>query len=330
MRRRDFIAGLSGAAVAWPLAAYAQQVGRVRRIGLLAGPAESDQSIQARIAIFREGLAKLGWSEDRNLRIDLRFGDQDADRISTYAAELVSLAPDVIVTTTGATTRAVQQQTRTIPIVITGAGDPVVIGLVKNLARPEGNVTGITNLFNSIGGKWLELLKEVAPWIERVGVIYNAQLVSSDSGYFPSIEEAARALAVKTIKVPYRSTLDIVRGIDSFATEPNGGLIVAPPPPIPTNREAIRQLTAQHRLPAIYEARPYAAEGGLMAYGSVQGDLFRRAVFFVDRILRGAKVSELPVEFPTKFELVINLKTAKTIGLTVSESFLLRADEVIE
>jgi len=331
MRRRDLIAGL-GSAAAWPLAARAQQTDRVRRIGMAASGTENDQADQAAIAAFREGLAKLGWTEGRNLRIDLRFGGDDADRIRAYAAELVKLAPDVIVTGGGPATRAVQQRTRAIPIVFVSVGDPVDSGIVKSQARPEGNATGVTNHYVSIGGKWLELLKGAAPRIERVALIYNPQLASDKDrqGTFSAIEEAARALAVKAIKLPFRDALDIVHGIEAFAAEPNGGLIVMPPPPTAANRAVILRLAAQHRLPAIYQARSYVAEGGLMAYGSNRTDLYRRAPYFVDRILRGTKVSELPVEFPTKFELVINLKTAKAIGLIIPESFLLRADEVIE
>jgi putative ABC transport system substrate-binding protein len=326
--RREFIAALGAAA--WPLVARAQQGERVRRIGVLTGGAENDQTNQANIAAFRDGLAKLGWAEDRNLRIDLRFGGGDADRFRAYAAELVSLAPEVVVTSSGAAARAMQQQTQTIPIVFTGAGSSVDTGLVKSLAHPEGNVTGIANLFSSIGGKWLELLKEAAPRVQRAAVIYNPQLLSDDSGYISSIEAAARVLAVKAIKVPFSDAVDLVRAIDAFAAEPNGGLIVLPPAPIPANRGTILRLAAQHRLPTIHSLRSEAAEGGLMAYGSNQGDRFRRAASFVDRILRGAKVSELPVEYPTKFELVINVKTAKAIGLTIPESFLLRADDLIE
>jgi ABC-type uncharacterized transport system substrate-binding protein len=331
MRRREFIAGL-GSAAAWPAAARAQ-VERVRRIGLLARATDNDPRGEAFIAAFREGLAKLGWVEGRNLRIDLRFSDGGGDRIRANAAELVSRAPDVIFTIGGAPTRALQQQTQTIPIVFAAAGDVFANGLVKNIARPEGNITGVTPMFYSLAGKWLELLKEAAPRVERVAVIYNPQEFSVDPAYGPfllSIEEAARALAVKSIKLPFSDAVDIVHGIDSFASEPNGGLIVIPPPPTVADRKTIFGLAAQHRLPAIYQDRLFAAAGGLMAYGSNPADLYRRAASFVDRILRGAKVNELPVEYPTKFELVINLKTAKAIGLAIPESFLLRADEVIE
>ncbi len=285
------------------------------------------------MAIFRDGLARLGWTEDRNLKIDLRFGGGDPDRIRALAAELVSLAPDLIVTGFGSlpATRAVQQQTQTIPIVFTGVGDPVTNGLVKSIARPEGNITGVTNLFNSMGGQWLELLKEAAPRIERVALINNGQLSSNDNyGGFDSIEEAARKLKVNAVRMPYRDGIDIVRGIDAFAADPNGALIVVPPVPTVANSEMIVRLAVQHRLPSIWPVIDLVVKGGLISYGSDPADLWRRAPFYVDRILRGAKVSELPVELPTKFQLVVNLKTAKAIGLTIPESFLLRADEVIE
>jgi len=335
MKRRTFIAGL-GSAAAWPVVAGAQQAERVRVVGVLV-PGAQDQAYQARIAAFRDGLVKLGWIDGRNLRIEVRFGGNDAGRIRAYAEELTSLGPDALVTQSALATRAVQQQTRTIPIVITGAGEVTRAGqvaapLVKDIARPEGNITGITNLFYSIGGKWLELLKQAAPNLQRVGFVYNVQL-SSQFGtccYTPSIDEAARQVAVKPITIPYRNAVDITAAIDAFAAEPNGGLIVSPPPPSATNREAIIRVAAQHRLPAIYQDRSFVAEGGLMAYGSDIVDNFRRASSFVDHILRGAKVSELPVQFPTKFELVINLKTAKALGLTIPETLLATADEVIQ
>jgi putative ABC transport system substrate-binding protein len=330
MNRRDLITLLGGAAML-PVAARAQQGERMRRVGVLAGNgAESDPQTQARISAFREKLAKLGWVEERNLRIELRFGGGDANRIGTYAAELVRLAPDVIVTQAAVATLAVQQQTRTIPIIIAGAGDVGASGMVNNLAHPEGNLTGVANVFASIGGKWVELLKEAAPGVRRIALVRSEDTGAGGAANVPSIEEAARALAVPLVDIRYRSAVDIVRGIDAFAVEPDCGLIVAGPPPTPANREAILQLVAQYRLPAIHGFREFAAEGGLMAYGSDIVDVWRRSSDFVDRILRGAKVSDLPVEFPTKFELVINLKAAKAIGLTIPESLLLRADEVIE
>ena len=303
----------------------------MRRIGVLAGGTEGDPYQKAYLAALREGLAKLGWVEGRNLRIDLRFGAGDLNRIRAYAAELVSLAPEVIVVSSwrcgddrGATADEDHSDR------LHGGGDPVVNGLVQNIARPEGNTTGFSNYEPSIAGKWLELLKEAAPRLTRVALIFNPELSSTAVGpaYISLIEAAAPAFAVQTIKLPVRDAIDIVRAIDAFAAEPNGGLLVLPPPPTGANRETIIRLAAQHRLPAIFNNRDVAAAGGLMSYGNDVVDQHRRAASYVDRLLRGAKVSELPVQFPTKFELVVNLKTAKAIGLTIPEAFLLRADEV--
>jgi putative ABC transport system substrate-binding protein len=332
MQRRSFLTLLGGAAAAWPTAARGQQRERMRRIAVLTGGAEGDPYQKPRLAALWEGLTKLGWAEGRNLRIDLRYGAGDLNRIRTYAAELVSLAPEVIVTSTTATTIAVQQQTKTIPIVFTSGGDPVAGGVVRNIARPEGNATGFSAIFeNAIAGKWLELLKEAAPRLTRVALIFDAGLFSRISqGYISLLEEAAPTFALQAIKMPVRDGIDIVRAIDAFAAEPNGGLLVLPPAPQGANLETIIRLAAQHRLPTIYSLRDIATAGGLMSYGPDAADRNRRAATYVDRILRGAKVSELPVQFPTKFELVVNLKTAKAIGLTIPEAFLLRADEVIE
>jgi putative ABC transport system substrate-binding protein len=321
IRRREFLTLLGGAAAAWPLAAGAQQGGLVKRVGVLAG------SDDERMGAFREGLQKLGWIEGRNLRIDLRFTGGDPDRIRTYAVELVTLAPDVIVTTSRATTTAVQDLTKTIPIIFTAGTDPTTQGTLQNIARPEGNTTGFTGTVDSMGGKWLELLKEAAPHITRVALVFNPQ--TGNVGLFPSIEAAAPPLGVEAIKVPVRDPLETVRAIDAFAVEPNGGLLVVPA--LPTNSyQMLHRLAAQHRLPSIHFIRSRVAEGGLMSYATDTLDLYRRAAAYVSRLLRGSKVSELPVQFPTKFELVVNLKTAKAIGLTIPEAFLLRADEVIE
>jgi putative ABC transport system substrate-binding protein len=330
IRRREFITLLGGAA-AWPVAARAQQGERIRRVGVLVAFSDADQARRADIVAFREALAKLGWAEGRNLRLDIRYGSADSRRVHDLAIELVGLLPDAIVTASGAAMREVQQQTQTIPIIITGAGDPEASGFIKNIARPEGNTTGITNLYASIGGRWLELLKQAFPALARVALLYDPQVNTEPGGvYMPSAEEAARALGVKAARVPFHDTLEIVRAIDEFAAEPNGGVIVMPPPPSTSNRETIRRLAVEHRLPVMYHASQYAAEGGLMAYGSNEVDRMRRSASFVDRILRGAKVSDLPLEFPTRFELTINLKTAKAIGLTVPQTLLVTADEVIE
>jgi putative tryptophan/tyrosine transport system substrate-binding protein len=330
MQRREFITLLGGAAAAWPLAARAQQDGRVRRIGWLSNGTEDNPGTQASVAALREGVAKLGWIEGRNLRIDLRFGADNADRFHTYAAELVNIAPDVIVTSGGAASRAVQQQTQTIPIVFTAGGDPVAEGLVRNIARPEGNITGFSTLEPSIAGKWLELLKDAAPHVTRVAIIFVPELATTGASYISSIESAATALGVRTTKSPVRIAVDIVRAIDAFAAEPKGGLVVLPPPPAPTIRETLLHLATEHRLPAIYPSREDTVAGGLMSYQADIIDRSRRAAIYIDRILRGAKVNELPIQFPTKIDLVINLNAAKAIGLIIPEAFLLRADEVIE
>jgi putative ABC transport system substrate-binding protein len=327
MRRREFIAGL-GSVAAWPLAASAQQDGRVRQVGILDVAAETDRIAQTLHEVMREELAKLGWIEGRNVRFDLRFSAGDPDRMRAHADELVRLAPDVIAATSLAATRTLLQRTRTIPIVFNNVGDPVAGGLLKNIARPEGNATGITSLFQSLAGKWLELLKEAAPRLATVGLIFNPGVVGES--YFTVIDSAAEVLAVKATRMPYRNAAELERAIDSFAEQPNGGLVMVPPPPSPSNRELINRLVVKYRLPSIYPTKHYAAEGGMMCYGSDNVEQQRVAASYVDRILRGAKVSDLPVQFPTKFELIVNLKTAKAIGLAIPESFLLRADEVIE
>jgi ABC-type uncharacterized transport system substrate-binding protein len=330
VRRREFIGLLGSAVLATPLAAHAQGE-RVRRIGWLIAGTEGDSLSQASSAPFREALAKLGWIESRNLRIDLRYGAGDPNRIRACAGELVGLAPDVIVANSGASTRAVQQQTQSIPIVFTAGGDPIIDGLVQNIARPEGNVTGFSSREPSVAGKCLELLKEAAPRVFRVAIMFAPDLVATAPSYIASIETAAKALGVQTVKSPVRNAVDIVRALDGFAIEPNGGLLVLP---ATTSTNAIRdtllQLTAQHRLPSIFTNQGDAAAGGLLAYAADGIDMARRAAAYVDRILRGAKVSELPVQFPTKYELIVNLKAAKAIGLTIPEAFLLRADELIE
>jgi putative ABC transport system substrate-binding protein len=273
-------------------------------------------------------LAKLGWIEGRTLHIDFRFASADPIRIRTYASELVRLAPDVLVTGTGPAARAVREETQTTPIVAVGMGDPGATRLVENIARPENNVTGFVNLFNSLGGKWLELLKEAAPRLRRVAVVVDPD--STVVGLDPYlIEPAAQTFAVDVEKIAYQNIPDLVRAIDAFAVRPGGGLLILPGIRNTNNRAVIVQLAAQHRLPAIYTNRAFAAEGGLVTHLPTL-DFYRGAATYVDRLLRGAKVSELPVQFPTKFELVVNLKTAKAIGLAIPEAFLLRADELIE
>jgi putative ABC transport system substrate-binding protein len=327
VRRRVFITLLGGAAAAWPLAARAQQGEKVRRIGVLANSSEDNSNTRANLTALREGLAKLGWIEGRNLRIDQRFTLSDPARMRTYAVELVGLAPDAIIATSRPVTTAVQEQTKSIPIVFTAGSDPVSNGLLQNIARPEGNTTGFTSAVDSLSGKWLELLKAAAPHITRVALVFNPQTVNV--GYFRPIEAAAPLLGVQAIKTPVRDPLELVRAIDAFAAEPNGGLLVVPVLP-EDSYQMFHRVAAQHRLPAIHYTRGKVVDGGLMTYATDFPDIHRRAAAYVDSILRGTKVSELPVQSPTKFELVVNLKTAKALGLTIPEGFLLQADELIE
>jgi putative tryptophan/tyrosine transport system substrate-binding protein len=309
-----------------PVVARAQQDAHVRRIGWLINGAENDPGNQAQRTAFRDELAKLGWSEGRDLQIDLRFTTNNRMRVS--ATEVVALAPDVIVTNGGPMTRVVQQETQAIPIVYVVGPDPVAAGLVRNIARPEGNTTGFSNFEPSRGSKWVELLKEAAPSLSRIAVIFTATTFVSI--YIPFVEAAARSHGVEIIKTAFRNAEDMVRAINAVAAEPNGGLLVLPPNASGTFRTTMLQAAAQHQLPAIYPSLEYAAAGGLLAYTPDRVDLYRRAASYVDRLLRGAKVNELPVQFPTKFDLVVNLKTAKAIGITIPETLLATADEVIQ
>jgi len=328
MRRRDFLAYVGVTAAAWPLAAHAQQEGPLRRIGLLETGDEADRYVQARLGAMRDGLAKLGWVEGRNVRFEHRFSTRDPDRRRIHADELVRLDPDVIAVAGGPAAKALLQRTQTIPIVFTSVGDPLAIGLLKNIARPEGNATGITSGYQSLGGKWLELLKEAAPRTARVALVFDAENINDQ--YFSVIDAAAEVLAVKAIPTPYRNAAELERAIDAFAAEPNGGLIILPPPPTPGHRESINQLALKHRLPTMYQSRYLPAEGGMMGYGADSDETYRTAASYIDRILRGAKINELPVQYPTKFELVINLKTAKAIGLDIPPTLIVRADELIQ
>jgi len=330
IRRRQLLSGLAIATVYWPLGARAQQGARMRRVGFLT--TENDNAYRPAIQAFQKGLAELGWVENRNLRLDFRFSNGDPNRINTYAAELVSLAPDVIVCVTSAATKAVQQRTQDIPIVIAGVGDPILNGIVKNVARPDGNTTGVTNLYAGMSGKWVQLLKEVAPSVERVGIVFNGQIPPDEQrfGYIRSIEQAAQMFAIQAVTVPYYGSVDFVSAIDAFAAKPNGGLVVTPPAPIAADRDIIRTLAMAHHLPAVYHAKYYAAEGGLLAYGASPMVVNARAAHYVNRILRGAKPSDLPIEYPTKFEFAINLRTFRAMGLTIPRTMLAAADEIIE
>ena len=323
IERRDFITLLGGAA-AWPLAARAQQGELVRRVGVLTSGADTVE-VTTR---WRDELEKLGWMEGRDLRLDIRFGTGDAVQTGALAADLVQLSPDVIVATYLVALRAVQQQTKTIPIVFLGSGDPVGTGRVRNPAHPEGNATGIASAFGSLGGKWLELLKEVAPNITRVLHMYPV-VANLRATYLDSVEAAAQSLRVQIVAVPVSDADAMKAAIESFAAEPNGGLLPSPAIIILAPLELTR-LAAQYRLPAIYGDSRLPAIGGLMSYSSDLDELVRGSATYVDRLLRGAKVGDLPVQYPTKFHLVINLKTAKALGLVVPPSILVRADEVIE
>jgi putative tryptophan/tyrosine transport system substrate-binding protein len=329
MKRRGFITLLGGAAATWPLMARAQQSERVRRVGVLMNLAADDLQGQARVAAFLQGLQMLGWTDGRNIRIDYRWGGGDADRIRGYAAELVALEPDVIFTFGGATTGPVQQVTRTVPIVFAGIIDPVGSGLVASLARPGGNVTGFIGLEYGMSAKWLELLKEIAPRVTRVAVVRDSAQASG-IGQLGSIQAVAPSFGVELRPVALSDAGEIERAISAFAREPNGGLIVVANTLAVVHREMVVTLAAKHRLPAVYSGRDFVASGGLISYGPDRIDPSRRAASYVDRILKGEKPADLPVQAPTKYELVVNLKTAKTLGLEVPPTVLARADEVIE
>jgi putative ABC transport system substrate-binding protein len=329
IRRREVITLLGGAA-AWPVAAVAQQGERVRRVGLLMPGDENSGNGRTYVSLLTQGLAQLGWVEGRNLRIELRWAAGNVGKMQLLARELAQLRPEVIVVSSGAATKAVQEQTRTIPIIFVFAGDPLANGTVADIARPEGNTTGVTDLFPSIGGKWLELLKEATPGLARIALLSNPDLINI--GIISAIEEGAARYGIKATKLDIRESADITPALDTFAREPNGGVIPIPPiAALPRAADLVNQAALRHRLPTIFNARATTASGGLMSYGAVVGDLFRHgAPNYVDRILRGAKPNELPVQYSTKFELVINLKTAKALGLEVPPTLLARADEVIE
>ena len=327
MRRREFITLLGGAA-AWPLAARAQQGKPMRRIGVLMNLAIDDSEGQTRITAFVQGLQQLDWSVGSNLRIDYRWGAGDAERFRRYAAELVALAPDVILAS-GATVTALQQVTRTIPIVFAQVTDPVGLGVVESLARPGSNATGFTPSEFGISAKWLELLKEVAPGVTRAAVLRDP-IVTAGPAQLAAIQGVAPSFGVELKPVDIRDRSAIERALASFARSPNGGLIVTVTPAAAVHRHLIITLAARHRLPAVYGYRYFVMDGGLISYGPDTIDQYRRAAGYVDRILKGEKPADLPVQAPTKYELVINLKTAKALGLEVPPTLLARADEVIE
>jgi len=329
MNRRDFITLLGGAAAAWPIAVRAQQGDRVRRIGVLFPGDENDATYKARLPAFTQALAVLGWTEGRNVRMDLRWAGPDINRIRALAQELVGLQPDIIATNGTPETIAVQRETRTIPIVFANVGDPVASGIVARLDRPGGNVTGFAILEASLGGKWLELLSEIAPGLNRAAIMFNPDTVLV-SAYMPSLETAARSLKVEPITAPVHSDIEIETAIIALGREPGGGLVVMPDAFLNSHRAPTILAAARNNVPAVYALSETARDGGLLSYGVDRVDSFRRAASYVDRILRGEKPGDLPVQVPTKFEMILNLKTARALGLTVPQSLLLRADEVIE
>jgi len=329
MRRRDFITLIGGAA-AWPLAARAQQGERMRRIGVLMNTSASDPESKVRIAAFQQGMETLGWTVGRNVQIDYRWGLGDVERSRAAAAELLSLAPDVILSNATTATVALHQATRTTPIVFVVVSEPVAQGFVATLAHPGGNMTGFSFLEPSLGAKWLELLKEIAPRITRIAIIFNPKTAPNAALFSRSAEMAAKKNAIDAVTIPFDEPAAIEPTMTRLGREPGYGLILAPDSFASVHRKLIVELAARYRLPAIYFQREFTSEGGLVSYSADIPDLFRRAAPYLDRILRGEKPADLPVQQPTKFELVINLKTAKALGLDVPPTLLARADEVIE
>ena len=329
MKRREFIA-LLGGATAWPLAARAQQPDVVRRIGVLMAYSESDREGQADVAAFREGLQKLGWTDGHNLRIDSRWAALDAEAMQRFAQELVALQPDLILSNNTPTTAAMLQQTRTIPIIFASVADPVGSGFIASLPRPGGNATGFILMEASMAGKWLELLREIAPRVNRVAFLFNPATATFFEYFLNPLKAAAASLSVEAVAAPVRDTSELESVVAAQTRTPNTGLIVMPEAFMVDHGEEITLLTARYGLPAVYPWRFFAELGGLLSYGNDRLDNFRGAATYADRILRGAKLSELPVQAPVKFELVINLKTAKALGLDVPLQLQQRADEVIE
>jgi ABC-type uncharacterized transport system substrate-binding protein len=329
MRRRDFIKISVGAAVSGPLTVRAQQAGRMRRIGVLVNLGKDDPLGQARQKAFVQGLQALGWTEGRDVQIDTRWGGGDADQFRKYAAELIALEPDVVLATSGATMPALMQATRTVPIVFVQVPDPVGSGFVASLARPGGNATGFTQFDFSLSGKWLEVLKELAPSVMHVAVLRDPA-DPAGTGQFGAIQIAASPLGIEVRPIDVREPTEIENGIAALANMLNAGLVITGSAPSAVHRDLIIRLAAQHRIPAVYPYRFYATDGGLVSYGPNTIDPYRQAASYVDRILKGAKPADLPVQAPTKYELVINLKTAKSLDLTVPQAMAIRADEVIE
>jgi putative tryptophan/tyrosine transport system substrate-binding protein len=329
MRRREFIAAIAGSAAAWPLTAHAQPE-LIRRIGVLMGFPESDSQAQGFIAAFRDGLQKLGWTDGRNVRIDTRWAAFDAESRQRFAKELIALQPDLILSHTTPTTAALLQQTRAIPIIFATVTDPIGSGIVASLPRPGGIATGFTLVEPTMAAKWVELLKQIAPRVNRVAMLFNPATATYADYFLKPFKAAAPSFAVEAIEAPVHDTSELESVVAAQAREPNGGLIVMPDSFTDSHRVEITSLVARYRLPAVYAYRFFAEHGGLLSYGADLKDNFRRAAEYVDRVLKGEKPADLPVQAPTKFELAINLKTAKVLGLTVPPSLLSLADEVIE
>jgi putative tryptophan/tyrosine transport system substrate-binding protein len=327
--RREFITLLGSAAAAWPLAVRAQQGDRMRRVGVLQGLAANDPEGEARFEAFLQALQQLGWTDGRNIQIVHRFTNGETDRARAYAAELVALAPDLILTSGASTVGTMLQVSRTVPVVFVGAADPVGAGFVDSLAHPGGNVTGFTSYECSMSGKWLELLKEIAPGVKRVAVLRDPA-ISAGTGQFGSIQTAAPSLGVELTPINVRDAAEIERNVTAFARSSDGGLIVTTSALVLAHRDVIITLAARHKLPAVYYARFYVTSGGLASYGPDYVDQYRRAAGYVDRILKGEKPADLPVQAPTKYDLVLNMKTARALGLAVPDRLLALADEVIE
>ncbi len=330
MRRRDIIRLIGAGAAVWPLAARAQQPDRLRLIGVLIGWADNDPATQSLVAAFRESMAKLGWTESRNLRVEVRWGNGDAARIGAFARELVNLKPDVILGQTTPVIGALARETSIIPIVFVQVTDPIGSGFAASLARPAGNKTGFTTDNSAQGGKWVDLLKEIAPHTVRIALLFNPNTAPPAKFFMPSVQAAAASLGVEARIAPVHTKDGIEAVIAEQARQPGGGIIVTPDPFNVANRDLIVAQVARHGVPTIYFNRSFADSGGLIVYGDVFAGQFRQAAEYVDRILKGAKPADLPVQAPTKFELIVNLKTAKALGLSVPGALLVRADEVIE
>ncbi len=329
MRRREFVTLLSGVAIAWPLMARAQQPERIRRIGVLLPGTSGDAEYQTRHATFLQALQQLGWSDGRNVLIDIRWAAGDANLIRKYAAELIALAPDVILTSGSATMGPLLQATRTVPIVFTTVLDPVGAGFVDSLSQPGGNATGFIAFEYGLSGKWLELLKQIEPSLTRVGILRDPA-IAAGIGQFAAIQSVAPSFGVELRPIDVREVGEIERAITAFARFSNSGLIVTASSGALIHGDQIITLAARHKLPAVYADRHFVTGGGLISYGPDRVDQYRRAAAYVDRIFKGEKPADLPVQAPTKYELVINLKAAKALGLAVPQSLLARADEVIE